>query len=95
MLDCAEQCTCGTKKAACTNNREGNPTTNTNAGKNAFERHEIAVQEAKKQIAVRIYFTLRYNYNYIIHTQLYNSYTIINYKFNDKSFISSVVHKMN
>ena len=46
---------CGTKKVSCKNkdfaSGEADPQ-NANAGQNAFERHQIVVEEAKQQITV-------------------------------------------
>ncbi|CAB3998240.1 Hypothetical predicted protein [Paramuricea clavata] len=50
MLACTEQCSCGTKKALCKNKIAEQATSDTNAGRNAFERHRIAVEEARQQI---------------------------------------------
>jgi hypothetical protein len=54
MLACTEQCSCGTKKALCKNKIAEQATSDTNAGRNAFERHRIAVEEARQQITVGI-----------------------------------------
>ena len=55
-LHCTEQCKCGTKKAWCKNKDSagngGAGPPNENAGQNAFERHKIAVYEAKQYITV-------------------------------------------
>ena len=54
-LKCVDGCACGTKKAGCKNKlgAEGVVAV-TNAGKDAFERHQIAVAEARHQITVRV-----------------------------------------
>ena len=51
---CSQHCSCGTAKADCKNKPSAatGEASNTNAGRNAFERHEIAVTEAKQEITV-------------------------------------------
>ena len=53
-LRCAKECTCGTKKSSCRNIDSTTTTAsvNVNAGRDAFERHHTAVEEAKQQITV-------------------------------------------
>ena len=47
---------CGTKKASCKNKLDSEGVvTATNAGENAFERHQIAVEEARHQITARVH----------------------------------------
>ena len=53
-LKCADDCTCGTKKAACNNKQE--TVAVSVAGTSAFERHQIAVDEAKGHITVGVFF---------------------------------------
>ena len=55
VLRCADQCSCGTKKAAC-KNKETTATTKTSSaesGLTAFQRHNIAVEESKTKMTVR------------------------------------------
>ena len=54
-LKCANGCSCGMKKACCKNKLQQGTVAATNAGRNAFERHQIAVAEAKHQIMVSLY----------------------------------------
>ena len=52
-LHCCDKCSCGTKKFCCKNKEQGTLTkTNANAGKNAFERHQVEVEVAKREITV-------------------------------------------
>ena len=57
-LRCADACECGTKKASCKNKErssgEADPQ-NTDAGLNAFQRHQIAMEKAKQQISVSVF----------------------------------------
>ena len=59
-MHCCDKCLCGTKKACCKNKEQALAVseTNTNAGKNAFERHQEAVEAAKLEITVSLLFTL-------------------------------------
>ncbi|CAB3985336.1 Hypothetical predicted protein [Paramuricea clavata] len=50
-LQCTEQCSCGTKKASCKNKAQvGSSTHDPSTGLNAFERHALAAEEAKREI---------------------------------------------
>ena len=51
----ADQCSCGTKNVACKNKetRATIKTLSAESGLTAFERHNIVVEESKKQITVR------------------------------------------
>ena len=53
-LKCADDCTCGTKKAACNNKQE--TVAVSVAVTSAFERHQIAVDEAEGHITVGVFF---------------------------------------
>ena len=53
-LKCTDDCTCGTKKAACNNKQE--TVAVSVAGASAFERHQITVDEAKGHITVGVFF---------------------------------------
>ena len=54
-LKCAGGCSCGTKKESCKNKPVQQATeAGPNAGKNAFERHQIATEKAKLEITVNI-----------------------------------------
>ena len=57
-LRCVDTCNCGTKKASCKNKErssgEADPQ-NTDAGRNAFERHQIAMEKAKQPISVSVF----------------------------------------
>ena len=57
-LRCVDTSNCGTKKASCKNKEcssgEADPQ-NTDAGRNAFERHQIAMEKAKQQISVSVF----------------------------------------
>ena len=58
-LKCADSCTCGTVKAPCRNKPEIDvPAENLPAGRNAFERHEVAVTAAREEITVRSRFVM-------------------------------------
>ncbi len=60
-LHCCGKCSCGTKKACCKNIKDqalAVSGANTNAGKNAFQRHQEAVEAAKLEITVSLLFTL-------------------------------------
>lgn len=51
-----DSCACGTKKVGCKNRLDAEGVVAaTNADKNAFERHQIAVAEARHQITVRVH----------------------------------------
>ena len=57
-LHCCDKCSCGTKKLCCKNKEQGTLTkTNANAGKNAFERHQVEVEVAKREITVSSHFS--------------------------------------
>ena len=51
---CRDVCSCGTKKFCCKNKEQAGTLTKTydNAGKNAFERHQVEVEVAKREITV-------------------------------------------
>ena len=52
-LFCTEQCICGTNKAFCKNKASFTTAPGTTKpGKDTFERHTLAVQEARQQITV-------------------------------------------
>ena len=52
------QCTCGTKKASGKNKECGSSgeagIQNANAGRSAFERHQIATEKSKQEISVSV-----------------------------------------
>jgi ATP-dependent protease Clp ATPase subunit len=62
-MKCAEGCTCGTKKEGCKNKQVQSGTIeDPNTDKNAFERHQIAVEEAKLQITISLLVYYHYQY---------------------------------
>ena len=57
-LRCVDTCNCGTKKASCKNKERSSGEVdpqNTDAGRNAFERHQITMEKAKQQISVSVF----------------------------------------
>jgi hypothetical protein len=54
-LKCADSRSCGTKKACCKNKLQQGTAAAKNARRNALERHQIAVEEAKHHITVSMH----------------------------------------
>ena len=85
-LKCSQHCSCGTAKADCKNKPAAATweASNTNAGRNAFERHEIAVTEAKQEITVspiNIQKMRRYKPLEILYTKVITWHNIFSFSF--------------
>ena len=71
-LHCTDmKCSCGSKKSSCKNKEQSTTTaTNANAGKNAFDRHQAAIEVSNREITVSktsVHFD-RFNFPYIFCT---------------------------
>ena len=52
-LHCTDKCSCGSKKSSCKNKEQSTTTaTNANAGKNAFDCHQAAIEVSNREITV-------------------------------------------
>ncbi|CAB3976917.1 Hypothetical predicted protein [Paramuricea clavata] len=50
-LHCTDKCSCGSKKSSCKNQEQSTAiATNANAGKNAFDRHQAAIEVSNREI---------------------------------------------